>query len=159
MTPVFAARRRAEKFAALVEGASTGRADDARYSDLLELVAAMRETPAAEARPEFVADLRARLMAEADTALVPADTSRLTLPARRPPANAASRPRSAGSRSSAPPRRWRWPPRAPCPATPSTRSSAPRERADRTQRGRGTEGLDAPGQRPRPPRRGDPAQP
>jgi len=84
MTPVFAARRRAEEFAALVEGSSTGRADDARYSELLELVAAMREAPAPEARPEFVADLRARLMAEADTALAPVATTRLTLPARRP---------------------------------------------------------------------------
>lgn len=84
MTPVFAARRRAEEFAALVERASTGRADDARYSELLELVGALRETPAPAARPEFVADLRARLMAEAESALVPVDSSRLTLPARRP---------------------------------------------------------------------------
>jgi len=84
MTPVFAARRRAEEFAALVEAPSTSAADDARYSQLLELVVAMRATPAPEARPEFVADLRARLMAEAETALVPEDASRLTLPARRP---------------------------------------------------------------------------
>lgn len=84
MTPVFAARRRAEEFATLVEAPSTGAADDARYSQLLELVGAMRAAPAPEARPEFVADLRARLMAEAETALVPEDTSRLTLPARRP---------------------------------------------------------------------------
>ncbi|GAA2148772.1 DUF5667 domain-containing protein [Nocardioides koreensis] len=84
MTPVFAARRRAEEFAALVEAPSTSATDDARYSQLLELVGAMRAAPAPEARPEFVADLRARLMAEAETALVPEDTSRLTLPARRP---------------------------------------------------------------------------
>ena len=84
MTPVFAARRRAEEFAALVEAPSTRMADDARYSQLLEVVAAMRAAPAPDARPEFVADLRARLMAEAQTALVPEDTSRLTLPARRP---------------------------------------------------------------------------
>ena len=84
MTPVFAARKRAEEFAALVEDLSTSRADDARYAELLDVVAAMRETPAPEARPEFVADLRAQLMAEAETALVPADTSRLTLPPRKP---------------------------------------------------------------------------
>ena len=84
MTPVFPARRRAEEFAALVEAPSTARADDARYSQLLELVSAMRGAPAPEARPAFVADLRTRLMAEAETALAPADASRLTLPARRP---------------------------------------------------------------------------
>jgi hypothetical protein len=84
MTPVFPAQRRAERFAALVEAPSTTAADDARYAHLLELVGAMRDAPAPEARPEFVADLRTRLLAEAETALVPEDTSRLTLPARRP---------------------------------------------------------------------------
>ena len=84
MTPVFAARRRAEEFAALVEDPSAVAAGDARYDALLGVVTAMRETTAPAARPEFVADLRARLMAEAETALVPVDTSRLTLPARRP---------------------------------------------------------------------------
>jgi len=82
MKPVFAARRRAEEFAALVEDPSTAGPDEARYSELLEVVAALGETRAPEARPEFVADLRARLLAEAETALVPVDTSRLTLPPR-----------------------------------------------------------------------------
>ena len=84
MKPVFAAQRRAEEFAALVEDPSAAGPHDARYSQLLELVTAMSEARAPEARPEFVADLRARLLAEAETALVPADTSRLTLPPRRP---------------------------------------------------------------------------
>ncbi len=44
----------------------------------------LREAPAPEPRPEFVADLRERLMAAADTLLVPSDEARLTLPARRP---------------------------------------------------------------------------
>lgn len=83
MTWGFTAQRRADAFDALVEGRSTG--DQAtRDADLLELVGALRSTPQIQARPEFVADLRAQLMAEADTALVPADTSRLRLPDRQP---------------------------------------------------------------------------
>jgi hypothetical protein len=91
MTAVFATRRRAEEFAALVESRSAGGPGDARCDDLLRLVGTLRETSAPAPRPEFVADLRARLMTAADTALVPADatpapneTQRLTLPARRP---------------------------------------------------------------------------
>ena len=82
MTPVFS--RRAAKFDSLVEGTSTGPAHDARYGDLLTVVDVLREAPAPEPRPEFVADLRERLMAAADTLLVPSDEARLTLPARRP---------------------------------------------------------------------------
>ncbi|MDF1606147.1 DUF5667 domain-containing protein [Nocardioides sp. YIM 152315] len=80
------ARRRAEEFAALVERSSTGERTDAaatRDSELLELVGSLRAVPAPEPRPEFVADLRARLMTEAETALVPDDLSKLRLPARR----------------------------------------------------------------------------
>jgi hypothetical protein len=83
MTWGFTAQRRADQFDALVEGISTGDPHDVRDADLLELVGAMRGVPAVTARPEFVVSLRERLMAEADTALVPADISRLTLPARR----------------------------------------------------------------------------
>jgi hypothetical protein len=87
MTPVFAARRRAEEFAALVEHPSAGGPDDPRFGDLLELVGALREAPSAEPRPEFVAALRERLMLAADAALVPSvtasETARLTLPPRR----------------------------------------------------------------------------
>ena len=82
MTPVFS--RRAAEFDSLVEGTSTGAAHDARYGDLLTVVDVLREAPAPEPRPEFVADLRGRLMAAADTLLVPSDEARLTLPARRP---------------------------------------------------------------------------
>ena len=54
---------------ALVDGAlAPRRRRDARYDELLELVRPLRETPPVEARPEFVADLRARLMTAADTA-------------------------------------------------------------------------------------------
>jgi hypothetical protein len=83
MTPVFAARRRADEFAALVEAPSTGGPRDARYDDLLQLVGTLRVTAPVTPRPEFVADLRQRLMTAADTALVPDDTERLTLPPRR----------------------------------------------------------------------------
>ena len=86
MTAPFSARRRAEEFEALVSRdpttASSG-PDAERYADLLEVVADLRAVPPATARPEFVASLRERLMAEADTALVrqPPAPSRLAMPA------------------------------------------------------------------------------
>lgn len=83
MTPGFTTQRRADRFDALVEGTATAE-PASRDGDLLELVGALRSTPEVHARPEFVAGLRGRLMAEADTGLVPADTSRLRLPERRP---------------------------------------------------------------------------
>lgn len=83
MTPAFLARRRAEEFDALVEGASAKGTHDARDVDLLDLVGALRGVPEPAARPEFVAGLRERLLAEAETALVPDDLSRLRLPERR----------------------------------------------------------------------------
>lgn len=77
MTSLMPARRRAEEFAALVEG--RGAPADARHGDLLELVTAMRTTPAAEPRAAYVADLRSRLMLEADEALAGHDP-KLALP-------------------------------------------------------------------------------
>jgi hypothetical protein len=75
MTPLFLARRRAERFDSMVEG---GRRDDVERAteELLELVGALRSVPEAHARPEFVADLRERLMTAADTELVPAAAAR-----------------------------------------------------------------------------------
>lgn len=70
--------RRAEEFAALVDA---GAAQGARDAELLEFVDALRQTVPVEARADFVADLRERLMAEADSALVRTD-ARLTLPVR-----------------------------------------------------------------------------
>lgn len=84
MTWGFTAQRRAEEFDERIEGASTDAASDARDVELLALVGALRAVPEVSARPEFVTALRERLMAEAATALVPDDLSRLTLPARRP---------------------------------------------------------------------------
>ena len=71
MAPVFA--KRADEFAALVEGTSTDGRD--RHARLLEVVGQLQAVPARAPRPEFLADLRERLMAEADTVLVP-DTAR-----------------------------------------------------------------------------------
>jgi hypothetical protein len=73
MNSLFPARRRAERFDSLVEG---GRRDDVdrTTSDLLELVGALRSVPEPEARPEFVADLRERLMLAAAAELTPAPT-------------------------------------------------------------------------------------
>lgn len=80
MTSLIPARRRAEEFDALVDGRA-GR-HDARYGDLLVLVAELHDLPELNPRPEFAADLRAQLMAEADTALINVERE-LTLPVRR----------------------------------------------------------------------------
>jgi len=68
MSPLFATRRRAEEFDAVVGEAMTrGEASDNRYDDLLALVGALRAVPQPQTRPEFVAELRASLVAEAAT--------------------------------------------------------------------------------------------
>jgi hypothetical protein len=64
MSP-YATRRRAEQFAAVVDGSSARGAYDERFDDMLQLVGAMRAVPEPVARPEFIADLRSRLVAEA----------------------------------------------------------------------------------------------
>lgn len=79
MTWGMTAQRRAEEFDALVSGRST---DAARDESLLTLVSTLRSLPEVHARPDFVSDLRAQLMVEAETALVPDDVSRLRLPQR-----------------------------------------------------------------------------
>jgi len=95
MSTLLPAKRRAERFAALVDalqepGSTTGA--DEPYAPLLEVVGTLRaaadEGPAP--RADYVADLRLRLMAEADTALVPTD-ARLVLPQRHPASRKQSR--------------------------------------------------------------------
>ncbi|MFC7726689.1 DUF5667 domain-containing protein [Nocardioides sp. GCM10028917] len=86
MTAPFSARRRAEEFEALLsrDPTTTPSGRDAEpYADLLDVVADLRAVPPVTARPEFVASLRERLMAEADTALVrqPPAPSPLAMPA------------------------------------------------------------------------------
>ncbi|MEO5851499.1 MAG: DUF5667 domain-containing protein [Nocardioides sp.] len=85
MPSVFASRRRADEFAALVDGATTDAGE--RYARLLVVVDRMQSVPAPAPRSEFAVDLRSRLLAEADTVLVPtaareraATENRLSLP-------------------------------------------------------------------------------
>ncbi|RYP87981.1 hypothetical protein EKO23_03775 [Nocardioides guangzhouensis] len=72
MSSVIPARRRAEEFAALVDG--VGNAAGTRHEDLVELVTLLRGTPLVEPRAGFVTGLREALLAEADVALAPVDT-------------------------------------------------------------------------------------
>lgn len=85
MTPVFSARRRAEEFDALIDSSTGHDLSDARYAEFLEIVSALRDVPAAQARPEFVSSLREQLMLAARTELVPSEEARLALPVRRRP--------------------------------------------------------------------------
>ncbi len=74
MNPVFGARKRAEEFHSMLEAQASRNEDSAaRYADLLPVVTLLRETPAPEARPAFVADLRSRLMLAAEGALAPVE--------------------------------------------------------------------------------------
>lgn len=57
--------RRADEFDAALAGRTLGTSGE-RYAELLELVGAMRSMPAPVARPEFVSDLRAQLVATAE---------------------------------------------------------------------------------------------
>jgi hypothetical protein len=85
MSPVFPARRRADEFDRLVEAAFSGDHHPGGGSDLHQLVtvaAELRALPPVTPRPEFSADLRARLMTAAATELTapdPAVASRLTV--------------------------------------------------------------------------------
>lgn len=83
MTSVFQARRRAEEFAAAVDGgAGSSAARGQELTTLLGLVAALREQEPIEPRAAFSNDLRSRLIAEAETALQPGAAT-LTLPVRQ----------------------------------------------------------------------------
>jgi hypothetical protein len=82
MTSLFQARRRAEEFAAAVDGDTDSRAARSEeITTLLRLVANLRDQEPAQPRAEFVDDLRSRLMVEAETALKP-ETAGLVLPSR-----------------------------------------------------------------------------
>jgi hypothetical protein len=71
MTPLSPARRGAEEFASVVDGTLADL--DGRYADLLSYVDVMRAQEPPAPRPDFVANLRERLMDAADTLLLPAD--------------------------------------------------------------------------------------
>ena len=127
-------RRRSQRVPRPGRGPLDRRRAPPSYADLLDVVGALRAVPAPEPDPAFVLALRERLVEEArDRARRcrgRAGRHRRAAPAaavrRRAPAvaTAGSRPGSAASSSSAPPARWRSPPRPRCPATGSTRSSA-----------------------------------
>jgi len=70
MSPLISARRAAEDFARIVDGIEADRSE--RFGDLTATVELLREQETPAPRAEFVADLRTRLMAAADTLLVPA---------------------------------------------------------------------------------------
>jgi hypothetical protein len=71
MTPLSPARRAADEFASVVDGARGEAAD--RYADLLTYVDVLRTQEAPAQRPDFAASLRERLMEAADTLLVSAE--------------------------------------------------------------------------------------
>jgi hypothetical protein len=81
MTSLFLARRRAEEFAVAVDGGPRNDAPGDEVTRLLEVVGALRTHEPVAPRVDFAADLRVRLMREAETRLDPSSAS-LLLPAR-----------------------------------------------------------------------------
>jgi len=80
MISLTSATKRAEEFAAAVDGRTTQDDLRAELTELVDVVGALRATAAPAPRPDFVASLREQLLAEASTALT-RDAS-LTLPPR-----------------------------------------------------------------------------
>lgn len=80
MTSLFSARRRAEEFADALDGPTAPREELLPY---VTLATRLRSHAPVDPRPEYVADLRERLLTAADELLVPGDP--LVLPARRTP--------------------------------------------------------------------------
>ncbi len=81
MSPVYASKRRADEFQALVE---RGEIADSHLGDLLVLVGSLRDVDPVMPRAEFSATLREQLMTAAATELVPSDAAaKLAMPARR----------------------------------------------------------------------------
>ena len=68
--------RRAQRFHELVENGSTGGVTLSAYAELLEVVGALRAVPVPAPDPAFVAALRDRLVAEAESVLVSAAAER-----------------------------------------------------------------------------------
>jgi hypothetical protein len=81
MSPVYASRRRADEFQALVE---RGEVADAHLGDLLVLVGSLRDIDPVVPRADFSSSLREQLMTAAATELVPGGVAaKLALPPRR----------------------------------------------------------------------------
>jgi hypothetical protein len=81
MASLISARRRAEEFAAAVDGHDSRRRRAPELQELVDVVTTLREAEAPAPRPEFSTALRERLMTEAATALSP--SSPLVLPPQR----------------------------------------------------------------------------
>lgn len=81
MTSLLGAKKRAEEFAAAVDGRSPRSTGNTELAELADLVGALRSVQAPAPRPEFTASLRERLLAEAETTLQ--QNAALTLPPRR----------------------------------------------------------------------------
>ena len=82
MTSLLTARRRAEEFAAAVDGGSPSSVDPApAVADLVRVASLLRTHETPTPRAEFSQDLRSRLMTEAETVLHP-ESARLLLPVR-----------------------------------------------------------------------------
>ncbi|MGN6251873.1 MAG: DUF5667 domain-containing protein [Marmoricola sp.] len=82
MSPQFPARRDAEDFARVLDGSASSDVAE-RYAGLARTVTLLREQAPPEPRADFVSDLRARLMAEADVALRPVEGAPVSLDAHR----------------------------------------------------------------------------
>ena len=78
----FSAQRRAEEFDTALSRPLTGR-DAQNFAELLAVVRDLRAIPPPASRPDFVSDLRVRLLAEADTALLPQAARPLTVEEQR----------------------------------------------------------------------------
>lgn len=76
MTPITSARRRAEEFAAVLDGRSVASEHNRAF---VELVARLETVESPAIRPEFSAELRAQLMAEAPQALPTAGLAKVIL--------------------------------------------------------------------------------
>ena len=81
MTSLLTARRRAEEFAAAVDGDAQSAGLAPGISELVQVVALLQAHESATPRAEFAGDLRSRLMTEAETVLHP-ESARLLLPVR-----------------------------------------------------------------------------
>ena len=75
MTGAYVSRRRAEEFDALLTAPAREREAATEHAELLELVGALSTVPPVEARPDFVLDLRSRLVVEAARMARPVDDS------------------------------------------------------------------------------------
>ncbi|HET8602373.1 MAG TPA: DUF5667 domain-containing protein [Marmoricola sp.] len=96
MKALFPAHRAAEEFAGVIDGQTRGAAAD-RHAPLADVVTLLRTHPQPEPRPEFVADLRDRLMRAAETDLVPVATALRTRTPAPPPIRRRERPLAAAA--------------------------------------------------------------